>query len=107
MARTFRKAWIADRNPFMKNQAARKIRRISPLKEVPQGNLYRRYSEQWGICDWRHWMPHPSERRLNCHFHPWESEFREQWFQKELVQYKILTGNRRAHRPRPKKRGIK
>lgn len=35
-----------------KKDAARKFRRKGPLVEISDGNEYRRYYQQWDICDW-------------------------------------------------------
>lgn len=56
MSRSYRKPWVTDgykgskTKQYCKNQANRLIRRT---KDVPNGNRYRRYYEQWNICDYK------------------------------------------------------
>lgn len=60
MARSRKKhPWVCDRNPWMKNYANRRIRRIKTHIEIADGGSYRRYTCPWNICDRRSYLPYP------------------------------------------------
>lgn len=73
MSRSRKKiAGCKDRNPFMKNVANRKIRRISVEEEIPNGKKYRLYTNPWDICDWAWFLYTESEVRRHCE--TWETK---------------------------------
>ena len=55
MSRSYKKhPWVCDRNPFMKNYANRRLRRIAPEYDIiAGGNWYQKYSCSWNICDFK------------------------------------------------------
>lgn len=57
MSRSRRKLpGYADRNPYMKNYANRRLRvleRMDPYHESMNHGRYRRLTSPWNICDWR------------------------------------------------------
>lgn len=69
MSRSYQKnPWVNDRNPFMKNYANRRVRRISPYANIhADGNWYRRYTCPYDICDWK-WKVGTFEQ---YHSHPY------------------------------------
>lgn len=42
-----------DRNPFMKNQANRRVRKLSVDESLPDGSKYKKYFCSYDICDFR------------------------------------------------------
>ncbi len=105
MARTYKKAWVKDRNPFMKNYANRIVRR--ERSDIPDGKQYRKFFCSWSISDWSWEWPEPTlEKELAIFRHyPW-SRWRdaEERYLEELDRWRKLTGNKRAHRGRERKR---
>ena len=66
MSRSFKKHLIKKVAPvhacFAKNQANRKIRRISPTEDIANGKSYRKYTDPWNIHDWvMHYDPYPHQ----------------------------------------------
>ena len=59
MSRSYRKPWAVDgykgskRKQYRKNQANRRIRRT---KDVPDGKVYRKFSDPWDIVDWKYFV---------------------------------------------------
>lgn len=55
MSRSYKKTpgWC-DRNPWQKNYANRRLRRVSVDHEIPSGGSYRKYSCSWDICDYKY-----------------------------------------------------
>lgn len=54
MSRSVRKTMgYCDRSPFMKNQANRKIRRLSVEDMIANGSEYKKHFCSWDICDFR------------------------------------------------------
>lgn len=53
MSRSFKKVpSICDRNPYAKNQANRKVRRIRK-DLLANGNMYKKFYCSYSICDFR------------------------------------------------------
>lgn len=52
--------WVCDRNPWQKNYANRKLRRISKTHELADGKAYRKNYCSWSICDWK-WQIAPED----------------------------------------------
>ena len=64
MSRSYRKAWVVDGDgskwkKFMKNYANRRIRRNT--EEVQDGMAYRKFTDQWSICDYRYQIDEKAE----------------------------------------------
>lgn len=54
MSRSWKKVYgHSDRNPFMKNQASRRIRHLNCDQVVPDGAAYRKYFCSYDICDFK------------------------------------------------------
>jgi hypothetical protein len=54
MSRSYRKVYgHCDRNPFMKNLANRRVRRVDVNTTVPNGRAYKKFSCSYDICDFR------------------------------------------------------
>lgn len=79
MSRSVKKvAGWCDRNPYAKNQANRRLRNINikldvdfenTNDEVPAFGKFKKYSEQWDICDWR--SLYFSEREIEAYLDRW------------------------------------
>jgi len=60
MSRSYRKPWYVQgygtkRKVYFKNQANRRVRRA---KNVTDGKLYKKFYDQYEICDWKMlWTP--------------------------------------------------
>ena len=64
MSRSYREPWYVDgygsrnRKRIAKNYANRRIRR--KREEIPDGKAYRKFTDTWDICDFRHqYDPNP------------------------------------------------
>lgn len=105
MARSYKKAFVKDRNPFMKNYANRLLRRHHYDTEIPSGKHYRKWFESWSISDWSWSIEEPTLERLEVKYrqYPWwrfnniQAEYKS-----DLLDWVKLTGNKRAHRVRGK-----
>lgn len=69
MSRSRKAPFYADRNPFAKNQANRKMRQknkkacVKSVDEVKSGKSYKKNYESWDICDYRFESKEPKARR--------------------------------------------
>lgn len=66
MSRSYRKPWVVDgwkgsrHKQFMKRDANSRIRK---MKDIPNGGAYRKFTDQYSICDYK-WLvskPNPDE----------------------------------------------
>ena len=48
-----RYAGYADRNPFMKRYANRRLRRLPVDRPIANGKSYRKHTCSYDICDWK------------------------------------------------------
>lgn len=65
MSRSYKKTLgYCDRNPFMKNQSNRRLRRLPIDKTLADGRAYAKLMCPWDICDFR--FVHYSESRLRA-----------------------------------------
>lgn len=65
MSRSYKKTLgHCDRNPFMKNQSNRRLRRLSIDETLADGRAYAKLMCSWDICDFR--LVHYSESRLRA-----------------------------------------
>lgn len=77
MARSYKRGWICDRNPWAKNYANRCLRRQHWSREIPNGKSYRKFRNPWDICDWRWKAKHPRDEvhLLTIANSPWYAEY--------------------------------
>lgn len=77
MSRSYRKPWIVDgygtkRKKYYKKLANRRIRRS---KNVPDHNSYKKFTDQWDICDYKYcYDPHPSIHFWGGELHYYEPD---------------------------------
>jgi hypothetical protein len=101
MARSFKKPWVKDRNPFMKRVANRKVRRPWNWEKIGDGKAYRKLTDPWDISDWC-WVVDPPSRETS---HPWLRNYYDLFpgiWERECRRHKMIYGNARARRPRQK-----
>lgn len=55
MARSMKKPWICDSNPWAKRQANKRVRREN--MKIPNGKQYRKLYCSYDICDWKSYYP--------------------------------------------------
>lgn len=53
MSKTYKKVpGFVDRNPFMKNYANRRLRKVKLTKTFVDGSAYKKHTCSWDISDW-------------------------------------------------------
>lgn len=91
MSRTYKKVLgYKDRNPFMKNYANRRLRRLSVEKTHANGKAYKKHTCSYDICDWSWFYFNDRDLIENA---KWEHEHYperyksfEQCFKKEIAR---------------------
>ena len=73
MARSYKKyPCVKDCNKFMKRYANRRVRQYLKNPEVElKGNDYRKFTEQWDICDWKSDYPYGFEQYFQSEVRFW------------------------------------
>ena len=75
----------SDRNPFMKNQANRRVRKISVNDSIPDGCSYKKYFCSYDICDFKSFDY--TERQFRDTFRRWSESA---WF-RNRKDFRILS----------------
>jgi hypothetical protein len=99
MARSYKKEpWAKIGSPSDKYLASRKLRRQGKFWDLADGAHYKRFYDQWDICDYK-WPP---MTHVWSHFRSWRGGWVLNDTRKEELRFIQTHGNRRAHRPRCK-----
>jgi hypothetical protein len=86
MARSRKRPWICDRNPWAKNYANRVLRRHKLRHDLADGNAYRKFTDPWTICDWK-WLATPPVPAWQSYRYSFDPEFAEQWERRSWKEY--------------------